>query len=257
LDFERYLDSYRHRYFTESDLLDFGMSVVGSVVVKSSLRRERSEAQDTVSTLEDVRFREFSTKLVADSENSALVEPLFAEIENQKEKYDGLFEDYQKLYGQWEGAIAAQESLEHDLREQERTIGALSFQLRQTKIDSQTTEKAIPAFVDSVLSATAGKKIVCVRSKQDGSYLRAVQTIFSLSEADASCLFEEIVAEHSSNQVQSLINAYPGRVVVYAWGHLKSMDADETKGFKEFFEGQSTSRALQWLVQWVNSVTNA
>jgi hypothetical protein len=257
LDFERYLDSYRHRYFTEADIVDFGMSVVGSAVVKSSLRQERGGTQDAVSSLEDVRFREFTTKLVANSENSALVEPLFAEIDNQRKKYDDLFEDYQKLYGQWESSVAAKEGLESDLREQERTIGALSFRLRQTKAESNSTEKATPSFVDSVLAATGGTKIVCVRSKQDGSYLRAVQTIFSLTEADSNRLFEEVEAEHSSNQVQSLIKAYAGRIVVYAWGHLKSMDADETKGFREFFEGQSTSRALQWLVQWVNSVTNS
>ena len=255
VDINKYTDSYRHRYFTEVDIEEGGIAAIGSAIVRTTVRRDRGDTAGTVASLEDVKFRAFTANLVSDSANAALIKPLFAELDNQKKRYDGLFDDYQELFEQWNGSVSARDQLEEDLRAHERTIGSLRFQLRNSRAKDDEIDKTERSFVERVLAATGGAKIVCVRSKQDGSYIKAVQTMFSLSEDEALQLFEEVETGHGSNQVSSLINSYPGRVVVYAWGHLKSMDADEAKGFAQFFEGQSTRRALQWLTQWLDEVT--
>lgn len=242
-------DSFRHRYFRFDDR-GHETGSVEALIVRAALRRVALQQDRSLVAVREVRLRNLLSLARAKDDVSTLVSALQEEVIRHEKVEDEQFNEYC-------GVLAKLESCEGELREANDELRQTEFQIvelkraLQAKSETVLEESPFRIFKSKLEAKEIQLPIICIRSKQDPSYLEAIAEVLELNSEDLQEVFEEEIREHSSKLISNLIAAHSGKVLLYAHHHLKYFGPDDKKNFQQFFAGakvrDSVTRFLQWI----------
>ena len=243
-------DAFRHRYF-RFDEDDEGQSVE-SHITRAVLRRVAVQGKQKLIPVSEIRLRNTYSTAIAGKNTIAAVEALSLEINNLKKARDEQFAEYCSVQGRLESSEGELYDVRDELKDKTYQLEQLRGILKQRDTKEESASP-VSTFRWKLSELKAPLPIVCVRSKQDPSFLESIADQIGVATDEISDLFTEAIDEHGSNQVTDLINSNRGKIVLYAHGHLKYVGPEDKKHFEEFFSAGKVRNAIIRFMQWVES----
>ena len=202
--------------------------------------------------MSEIRLRNTVSRAIAGKDTMAAVEALSLEISNLKKARDEQFAEYCSVQARLEASDGELYDVRDEIKEKTYQLEQLRGILKQrdTKEESASPASTLRGKLSEL---KAPLPIVCVRSKQDPSFLESIADQIGTAADEISDLFTEAIDEHGSNQVTDLINRNRGKVVLYAHGHLKYVGPEDKKSFEGFFSAGKVRDAITRFMQWVES----
>lgn len=241
-------DAFRHRYFRFDE--DHEGQSVEAIITRAVLRRVAVQSRQNLIPVSEIRLRNAVSTAIAERNTMAAVEALSLEIRNLEKARDEQSAEYCSVQARFEAS-------EGELREMRDELKEKTYQLEQLRaVLKQRDTKQEAASTASLLRQKLGEKkaplpIVCIRSKQDPSFLESIADQIAVATDEIQDLFTERIDEHGSNQVTNLISGNRGKIVLYAHGHLKYVGPEDKKDFEEFFSAGKVRDAIMRFMQWV------
>jgi dsDNA-specific endonuclease/ATPase MutS2 len=198
----------------------------------------------------EVRLRNLVSLARAKDDVSTLVSAL-------QEKVIRLEKVEDEQYNEYCGVVARLESCEGELREANEELKQKEFQVvvltsaLSEKSETVQEESPFQIFKSNIEAKQVQIPIICIRSKQDPSFIEAIAESLKVEPSELQDYFEEEIREYSSNLIKNLISAHSGKVVLYAHAHLKYFAPEGKKDFPEFFAGAKVRDSVSRFIQWI------
>jgi hypothetical protein len=242
-------DSFRHRYFRFDDK-EQETGSVEALIVRAALRRVALQQDRSLVAVREVRLRNLVSLARAKDDVSTLVSAL-------QEKVIRLEKVEDEQYNEYCGVVARLESCEGELREANEELKQKEFQVvvltsaLSEKSETVQEESPFQIFKSNIEAKQVQIPIICIRSKQDPSFIEAIAESLKVEPSELQDYFEEEIREYSSNLIKNLISAHSGKVVLYAHAHLKYFAPEGKKDFPEFFAGAKVRDSVSRFIQWI------